>query len=476
MTRLWTLLVSLAIVTPAWVQVYFTDNFESYTRQFVTIPDCAPGNTNPLELYDNPCDTTDSIWRTFDVWHGVPAPPNLQLVNTASPYPHPDPCFPGSFCQFLDPYLTQADPIPAARSGVQMLWAPNTGSRTQFVNLSAAAPGGASSENPFGLGAYFDFWFYDDDAFGKSSRSMAEARSYSALNAGVPATGLLQIYSLGPYDGDTNLSNRHYNIRGDLTGGFAPPDMANPRLWANFRQVHRSTGWHHAAIWLSQDDQGVERVTYIVDGIMRHAPRNPAHRLTTPVLRHLNDTTSTARGIYYDDVEVGVGTPPALSKAMFVGRVLPSDWRNDANGYLDVGEWIVDIDILDSNGNLLKTIERRLPKKNPDFNSTDGTDDYTGLIGIPNYFPDGTYTLRFTLRGRHWACASITITTPSRGEIVVLANGDVSLDGRIDDSDLLAVLFAFGSVGENLPEDMNADGVVDDADLLIVLFSFGAGC
>jgi hypothetical protein len=38
------------------------------------------------------------------------------------------------------------------------------------------------------------------------------------------------------------------------------------------------------------------------------------------------------------------------------------------------------------------------------------------------------------------------------------------------------VLFAFGSTGTNLPEDLNGDGTVDDADLLVVLFNFGNGC
>ena len=38
---------------------------------------------------------------------------------------------------------------------------------------------------------------------------------------------------------------------------------------------------------------------------------------------------------------------------------------------------------------------------------------------------------------------------------------------------LLAVLFAFGQTGQNLPADLNGDGHVDDADLLIVLFNFG---
>lgn len=54
--------------------------------------------------------------------------------------------------------------------------------------------------------------------------------------------------------------------------------------------------------------------------------------------------------------------------------------------------------------------------------------------------------------------------------------GDVNSDQCVDDSDLLAVLMAFGSVGENLPEDVNMDGIVDDSDLLLVLFNFGSGC
>lgn len=53
-------------------------------------------------------------------------------------------------------------------------------------------------------------------------------------------------------------------------------------------------------------------------------------------------------------------------------------------------------------------------------------------------------------------------------------NGDVNQDGCIDDADLLAVLFLFGSTGTWIREDVNCDGAVDDADLLIVLFNFGA--
>jgi hypothetical protein len=46
--------------------------------------------------------------------------------------------------------------------------------------------------------------------------------------------------------------------------------------------------------------------------------------------------------------------------------------------------------------------------------------------------------------------------------------------GCVDDADLLAVLFAFGS--SDADADANGDGIVDDADLLQVLFNFGSGC
>ncbi len=54
--------------------------------------------------------------------------------------------------------------------------------------------------------------------------------------------------------------------------------------------------------------------------------------------------------------------------------------------------------------------------------------------------------------------------------------GDVDGNGCVDDADLLAVLFAFGSTGSGLAEDVNCDETVDDADLLEVLFNFGTGC
>jgi hypothetical protein len=53
--------------------------------------------------------------------------------------------------------------------------------------------------------------------------------------------------------------------------------------------------------------------------------------------------------------------------------------------------------------------------------------------------------------------------------------GDANRDGRVDEADLLIVLFQFGEFGFGLQGDVNNDGTVDDADLLIVLFNFGCG-
>ena len=63
-----------------------------------------------------------------------------------------------------------------------------------------------------------------------------------------------------------------------------------------------------------------------------------------------------------------------------------------------------------------------------------------------------------------------------RVDRITFPMGDVNGDGCVDDQDLIAVLFAFGQVGEDLPEDVNLDGVVDDADILLVLENFGFGC
>jgi hypothetical protein len=61
--------------------------------------------------------------------------------------------------------------------------------------------------------------------------------------------------------------------------------------------------------------------------------------------------------------------------------------------------------------------------------------------------------------------------------VCVPSDGDVDGNGCVDDADLLAVLFNFGSTTPDpRTADVNCDGIVDDADLLIVLFNFGSGC
>lgn len=92
--------------------------------------------------------------------------------------------------------------------------------------------------------------------------------------------------------------------------------------------------------------------------------------------------------------------------------------------------------------------------------------------------PPGTYDLAF--RASHWLhCVRRHVQVVNacvQGANISLINGDATGDSRIDDADLLRVLFDFGSTGTNLPADLNGDGQVNDRDLLIVLFNFGREC
>ncbi len=86
----------------------------------------------------------------------------------------------------------------------------------------------------------------------------------------------------------------------------------------------------------------------------------------------------------------------------------------------------------------------------------------------------GVYDVAF--QGSHWlrkVVRNVAVNGCTGGINASLVNGDVNSDNRIDDADLLRVLFAFGQAGSNMPEDLDGDGRVDDADLLIVLFHFG---
>jgi len=90
----------------------------------------------------------------------------------------------------------------------------------------------------------------------------------------------------------------------------------------------------------------------------------------------------------------------------------------------------------------------------------------------------GSYALSFvSLTDEPCRCAGPLIDDVQLVPFCLVHNGDVDSSGCVDDADLLAVLFAFGSSGQNLGRvDVNCDGTVDDADLLQVLFNFGSGC
>ncbi|CUU07462.1 hypothetical protein GBSOP10_105012 [Armatimonadetes bacterium GBS] len=100
-----------------------------------------------------------------------------------------------------------------------------------------------------------------------------------------------------------------------------------------------------------------------------------------------------------------------------------------------------------------------------------------------NLYPNGTYAVSVAGQGPAEVLVelppglkkkqSVNLTGTSMTLNFTLTNGDVNGDNIVDDADLLAVLFAFGTTGSN-PADLTGDSVVDDADLLIVLFNFGA--
>jgi len=89
--------------------------------------------------------------------------------------------------------------------------------------------------------------------------------------------------------------------------------------------------------------------------------------------------------------------------------------------------------------------------------------------------PDARGEYPLTLRATNGQ-QEVTTTVHLKVYPPTRVEGDVNGDRCVDDADLLAVLFAFGQVGDDMPEDVNRDRIVDDADLLIVLFNFGSGC
>ena len=92
-----------------------------------------------------------------------------------------------------------------------------------------------------------------------------------------------------------------------------------------------------------------------------------------------------------------------------------------------------------------------------------------------NSNPIAGWTGSTTAGGRYIISLQGAYFVSDQGCQTTQCEGDATGDGRVDDADLLVVLFQFGEFGFGLQGDVNNDGRVDDADLLVVLFNFGCG-
>ncbi|MCX7993563.1 MAG: hypothetical protein N2651_07815 [Fimbriimonadales bacterium] len=146
--------------------------------------------------------------------------------------------------------------------------------------------------------------------------------------------------------------------------------------------------------------------------------------------------------------------------------ITPDDeWLSDARGVSADGSLVVGIAAYYAHG--------RAFRWSPETGAENLNELFAFLIPdgshLSNAFalsPDGRYIVGV---GHNWQTM--------RYEAFLLdtwREGDTNGDYRIDDADLLAVLFAFGSAGtgDTRHEDVNHDGTVNDADLLTVLLRY----
>jgi hypothetical protein len=119
-------------------------------------------------------------------------------------------------------------------------------------------------------------------------------------------------------------------------------------------------------------------------------------------------------------------------------------------------------DAVDANGQLLWNNSPFSGVRCPD--GPGASNPVAGWTGTTS--AGGTYVIQ--LQGAYFVSTSGCEAPPG-------CEGDATGNGRVDDADLLAVLFAFGNTCFGCPEDVDGDGDVDDADLLTVLFNFGCG-
>ncbi|MFN7162700.1 MAG: DVUA0089 family protein, partial [Fimbriimonadales bacterium] len=152
----------------------------------------------------------------------------------------------------------------------------------------------------------------------------------------------------------------------------------------------------------------------------------------------------------------------AVGETVFQSRL-----DNSANCITEGGVYLLAIsrynrDAVDANGNLLWNNEPFRAVR-----CADGPGAANSIAGwTNNTAAAGRYII--TLQGAYFVSDSGCEQGPG-------CEGDVNGDGRVDDADLLVVLFNFGCFGFGCQGDVNNDATVDDADLLIVLFNFGCG-
>lgn len=140
---------------------------------------------------------------------------------------------------------------------------------------------------------------------------------------------------------------------------------------------------------------------------------------------------------------------------------------NRTNCITEAGTYLLAIsrynrDAVDANGNLLWNNDPFRAVRCPD--GPGASNPIAGWTG--GTAAAGRYII--TLQGAYFVSNSGCEQGPS-------CEGDVNGDGRVDDADLLVVLFNFGCFGFGCQGDVNNDATVDDADLLVVLFNFGCG-
>ena len=423
---IWLFLFFLTATGLAAAQVVFADNFESYQGQ------------QQFEQYDNPGDLFDPIWLTRDVWHGQIAPPNLQLINTVQPYPHP--AYEG------DPYLPQ--PTDAKARGVQSLWLKAGAHRANFLNLSV----------PLGVGAYVDWWFYDTGSAGKQANAWVELLHYTTglldVGAGV-TTGQVESFSLGAASFDPKANLNTYQVRGDISDpSYYPPDSfasqgGGASTWANFGGTSRSVGWHHAAIWLWKPGQ----VLFILDGALKTEPRNPAYGATTVRIRGL---ASNATDFYFDDVTVGTGIPPAMPRSSTACTVTLSDFIGDYS--------VVSLQVEVRQPNDVQPLETQTV-----FLSEGGT------VGVA--LPVGTWDVAFKA-DRSLRRVLRSVNVPASGKLsVTLLSGDADGDNEVSLFDFGKLVAAFGTLqgepGFDPATDFDGDGEISLFDFGILVRNFG---